>query len=168
MKIMIKSLTAAVLIAIAPSSGVVFAQTTHTPAAPTAQAAPATTKAPLAIKSPDDWIIYDDTVFTPVADSISLHLDAARKAFDAKDTKKAAAELRAVADELKKQGAHAAKADKDFAKAEMKLAQETSRRMDAVANKVSAAAAGIESGKIKTKADLDKAIDKSARSGAGW
>lgn len=159
MKPTLKPLAVAVLIATTPLSNAAFTQATNTPAA-TVQAAP---MAPLiAPKPPDDWIIYDDTVFTPVADSISLHLDAARKAFDAKDTKKAAAELRAVADELKKQGARAAKTDKTFAKSEMKLAQETSRRMNAVANKVSATAAGIESGKIKTKADLDKAIDKSA------
>ncbi|MBI3575509.1 MAG: hypothetical protein HY083_07655 [Gammaproteobacteria bacterium] len=163
MKLSLKPLTAAVLIASAQFSGVAFAQTTKTPAAPTAQAAPAVAKAPIATKSPDDWIIYDDTTFTPVADSISLHLEAARKAFDAKDTKKAAAEMRAVANELKERAALAAKADKARAKSEMKLAQDTFRRMDAVAGKVSAAAAGIENGKIKTKADLDKAIDKAAR-----
>ncbi|MDP2818638.1 MAG: hypothetical protein Q8O29_10275 [Polaromonas sp.] len=160
MKLTLKPLTVAVLIATAQLSGVAFAQATKTP---TAQAAPATAKAPIAIQSPTDWIIYDDTTFTPVADSISLHLDAARKAFDAKDNKKAAAEMRAVADELKEQAARAAKADKARAKSEMQLAHDTSRRMDAVAGKVSAAAAGIESGKIKTKADLDKAIDKAAR-----
>ena len=160
MKLTLKPLTVAVLIATAQLSGVAFAQTAATTAA---QAAPATAKAPVAIKSPDDWIIYDDTTFTPVADSISLHLDAARKAFDAKDTKKAAVEMRAVAGELKEQAAQAAKTDKAHAKSEMKFAHDTVRRMDAVAGKVSAAAAGIESGKIKTKADLDKAIDKAAR-----
>ena len=163
MKLILKPLTVAVLIATAQLSGVAFAQTTKAPAAPAVQAAPAATKAPVAIKSPTYWIIYDDTIFTPVADSISLHLDAVRKAFDAKDNKKAATEMRAVADELKEQAAHAAKADKAGAKSEMRLAHDTSRRMDAVAGKVSAAAAGIENGKIKTKADLDKAIDKAAR-----
>lgn len=157
MKLALKLLTAAVLIASVQFSGVAFAQTTKTPAAP------AVAKTPIAIKPTADWIIYDDTTYTPVADSISLHLEAARKAFDAKDTKKAAAEMRTVADELKEQAARAAKADKVRAKPEMKLAHNTSRRMDAVASKVSAAAAGIENGKIKTKADLDKAIDKAAR-----
>ncbi|MGB3940311.1 MAG: hypothetical protein WBK96_02325 [Candidatus Manganitrophaceae bacterium] len=160
MKPTLKPLTVAVLIATVQLSGIAFSQTTKTLMP---QAAPAVTKAPIAIQSPTDWIIYDDTIFTPVADSISLHLDAARKAFDANDNKKAAAELRAVADELKEQAARAAKADKADAKSEIKLAQETSKRMDALAGKVSTAAAGIESGKIKTKVDLDKAIDKAAR-----
>lgn len=163
MKLTLKPLTVAVLIATAPLSGVAFAQTTKAPAAPTTQAAPATAKAPIAIQSPTDWIVYDDTVFTPVADSISLHLDAARKAFDAKDNKKAAAAMRAVADELKGQAARAANTDKARAKADMRLAHDTSTRMTAVAAKVSAAAADIESGKIKTKADLDRTIGKAAR-----
>ena len=160
MKLTPRHLTVAVLVASAQLSSVAFAQT---PKMPTAQAAPAEAKAPVAIKSPTDWIIYDETTFTPVADSISLHLDAARKAFDAKDNKKAAAEMRAVAAELKAQAAQAAKAEKARTKSEMELAHNTFKRMDAVASKVSAAAAGIKNGKIKTKADLDKAIDKATR-----
>lgn len=163
MKLTLKPLTAAVLIASAQLSGIAFAEATKTPVAPAAQAAPVVAKAPIAIKSPTDWIIYDDTIFTPVADDVSRHLEAAHKAFDAKDTRKASAEMRAVAGELKEQAARAAKVDKARAKSEMKLAQDTSRRMDAVAGKISAAADGIENGKIKTKADLGKAIDKAAR-----
>ena len=160
MKHTLKPLTVAVLITIAQLSGGAYAQSTRTPAA---QAAPATTKAPIAIKSPTDWIVYDDTIFTPVADPISLHLDAARKAFDAKDTKRAAAAMRTVADELKQQAARAANTDKARAKSDMQLAHDTSTRMTAVAGKVSAAAADIESGKIKTKADLDKTIGTAER-----
>lgn len=163
MKLTLTPLTIAVMIATTQLSGVVFAQTTKTPTAPTAQAASAGTKTSIAINPPADWIIYDDKTFTPVADSISLHLDAARKAFDAKDNKKATAEMRAVADELQEQAAHAAKADKTRAQSEMKLAHDTFKRMNAAASKVNAAAAGIESGKIKTKADLDQAIDKATR-----
>jgi len=163
MKLTLKPLTVAVLIATAQFSGVAFAEATKTPVAPAAQAAPAVTKAPIAITSPADWIVYDDTIFTPVADSISIHLDAARKALDAKDNMKAATEMRAVAVELKDQAARAAKVDKTRAKSELKLAQDTSRRMDAVAGKATAAAAGIERGKINTKAELDKVIDKVAR-----
>lgn len=157
------SLATAILIALTPLSGVAFAQTTKTPAAPTAHAAPAAATAPVTIQSPTDWIVYEDMTYTPVADEISRRLDAARKAFDAKDNKKAAAEMRAVADELKKQAARAARADKARAKAEMKLAQDASKRMDLTAKRVNAAAAALESGKIKTQADLDKAIDKAAR-----
>jgi hypothetical protein len=43
------------------------------------------------------------------------------------------------------------------------FAQQSSKRMNATASKVSAAAAAIDSGKIKTQADLDKVIDKAAR-----
>lgn len=163
MTVTFKLLTAAILIALTPLSGVAFGQTTKTPAGPTAQATPAAATAPVAIQSPTDWIRYEDMTYTPVADEISRRLDAARKAFDAKDNKKAAVEMRAVADELKKQAAHAAKGDKAQAKAEMKLAQDTAKRMDLTAKKVTAAAAALESGKIKTQAELDKAIDKAAR-----
>jgi len=51
----------------------------------------------------------DDTTYTPVVDDVSRHLAAARKAFDAKDNKKAATEMRAVADQLKLQTAMADK-----------------------------------------------------------
>ncbi len=45
----------------------------------------------------------------------------------------------------------------------MTLAQDTAKRMDLTVKKVTAAAAALESGNIKTQADLDKAIDKAAR-----
>ncbi|MEP7153888.1 MAG: hypothetical protein ABI856_19460, partial [Nitrospira sp.] len=159
----LKPLTATMLIALTPLSSVTSAQTTKTPVASTAPATPIPATAPVTIQSPTDWISYEDMTFTPVADEISRHLAAARKAFDAKDNQKAAAEMRAVADELKKQAARAAKADKARAQAEMKLAQDTATRMDLTAKKVTAAAAALESGTIKTEADLDKAIDKATR-----
>jgi len=157
-------LTAAMLIALTPFSGVAFAQTTKTPGPPTAPASPpAAAMAPVTIQSPTDWIAYEDMTYTPVADEISRRLAAARKAFDAKDHKKAAEEMRALADELKKQGARAAKADTARAKAEMTLAHDTATRMDLTAKKVTAAAVALENGKITTQADLDKALDKAAR-----
>jgi len=157
-------LTVAMLIALTPFSGVAFAQTTKTPAAPTAPTSPpAAATAPVTIQSPTDWITYEDMTYTPVADEISRRLAAVRKAFDAKDHKKAAEEMRAVADELKKQGARAAKADTARAKAEMTLAHDTATRMDLTAQKVTAAAVALESGKITTQADLDKTLDKAAR-----
>ncbi|MHB1290850.1 MAG: hypothetical protein ACYCY5_01485 [Sulfuricella sp.] len=66
MKLTLKPLTAAILIASAQLSGVAFAEATKTPVAPAVQAAPVVAKAPIAIKYPTDWIIYDDTIFTPV------------------------------------------------------------------------------------------------------
>ncbi|MEP7153606.1 MAG: hypothetical protein ABI856_18040 [Nitrospira sp.] len=96
-----KPLSATMLIALTALSGMAFAQTTKTLAAPTAHATPAPATAPVQTKSPTDWISYDDMTFTPVADKISRHLAASRKAFDAKDNQKAAAEMRAVVDELR-------------------------------------------------------------------
>ncbi len=170
MNFTLKPVALAMLLATAQLAGVTYAQAPKAPAAPVVQPAPAATKAPIPTKAPEDWIIYDDTTYTPVVDDVSRHLDAARKAFDAKDNKKAATELRAVADELKQQAARAGKedralvkADKAMAAADTKFAQDTVKRMNAAALKVSSAAAAIESGKIKTRAELDKAIDKTAR-----
>jgi hypothetical protein len=97
-------------------------------------------------------------------------LDAARKAFDGKDNQKAAQEMRAVADELKRQAARAVKEDAALVKSDEALlavdttyAQDNIKRMNASALTIRSAAAAIDSGKITTKADLDKAIDRAAR-----
>jgi len=133
------------------------------------------TKAPIRTKASEDWIVYDDTTYTPVDDAVSRHLDAARKAFNAKDNKKAATEMRAAAGELKLRAPRAGKehralvkAEKALPKADTKFAQDrqnTIKRMNASALKVSSVAAAIESSKIKTKADLERAIDKAAPRG---
>ena len=170
MNFSLKPIAFAMLVAATQLAGVAYAQTAKAPVAPVAQPAPAATKAPIPIKAPEDWIIYDDNNYTPVVDAVSRHLDAARKAFDAKDNQKAATEMRAVADELKLQAARANKEDRSLVKedkallaADAKFAQDTIKRMNASALKVSSAAAAIENGKIKTKVDLDKVIDKAAR-----
>ena len=166
----LKPIALAMLVATAELAGVTYAQAPKAPAVPAVQSAPAATNAPIPTKVPEDWIIYDDTTYTPVVDNVSRHLDAARKAIDAKDDKKAAAELRAVADDLKQQAARAGKADqalvggdKVLVAEDTKIARDTMKRLNASALKVSSAATAIESGKIKTEADLDKAIDKAAR-----
>lgn len=153
----------AILIALTPLSGVAFAQTAKTPAAPTAPTTPAAATAPVTIQSPTDWIRYENMTYTPVADEVSRRLAAAGKAFYEKDNKKAAAEMRAMAGELKEQATRAAKAANARAKAELKLAQDTATRMNLTAKKVTAAAAALESGKIKTQADWVNALDKAAR-----
>ena len=156
------------LAAATPLAGVAYAQTAKASAVPVVH--PAAPKTTISTKPPEDWIIYDDATYTPVIDDVSRHLDAARKAFDAKDTKKAAQEMRAVADELKRQAAHAGtdgaamvKADKALLAADTTYAQDAITRMNASALTITSAAASIESGQIKTKADLDKAIDQAAR-----
>ena len=170
MNFALKPITLAVLVATTQLAGVAYAQAPKAPVAPVVQPALAATKTPIPIKSPDDWIIYDDTTYTPVVDAVSRHLDAARKAFDANDNQKAATELRAVADELKLRAARAGKedrplleGDKAILASDTKFSQNRIKRMNSSALKVSSAAAAIESGKIKTKADLDKVIDKAAR-----
>ncbi len=174
MKFTLKPIALAMLVATAELAGATYAQAPKAPAVPVVQAAgpsaPTATKAPIPTKVPEDWIIFDDITYTPVVDDVSRHLDAARKAFDAKDDKKAAAELRATADDLKQQAARAGKADQALVVADKvlvaedtKTARDTMKRLNASALKVRSAATGIESGKIKTEADLDKAIDKAAR-----
>ncbi len=170
MNFALKPIAVGVLIAAAGLAGVADAQVPTGIAAPTAERARAEVKAPIATKAPDDWIVYDDVTYTPVVDAVSRHLDAARNAFDAKDNAKAAAELRAVADELKRQAARAGNADRALVKEELALAdadkrvaRETARRMNAAALKITSVAAGVESGKIRTKAELDKAMGKAAR-----
>ena len=166
----LRPIASAMLVATTQLASVTYAQTPKAPAAPVVQSAPLASNAPIPTKAPEDWILYDGTTYTPVVDDVSRHLDAARKAFDAKDDKKAAAEVRAVADELKRQAARAGKegnalvtGDKALLAEDAKVSRDTARRMNATALKISAAAAAIDRGKIRTKADLDKVIDKAAR-----
>jgi hypothetical protein len=174
MNFTLKPIALAILVAATHFTGVAYAQATKASATPfvqpAGQPAHAATKAPIPTKVPEGWIIYTDATYTPVVDNVSRHLDAARTAFNTKDNKRAASELRAVADELKLQAAGAGraeqtrvKADKALVAADTKYAQETMEHLNASALKVSSAAAAIESGKIRTTADLDKAIDKVAR-----
>jgi hypothetical protein len=156
------------LVATTQLIGLAHAQATKAPAAPVVQHAPARSTIPT--KAPEDWIIYDDTTYAPVLDAVSRHLEAARNAFDAKDTRKAALEMRAVADDLKRQAAGAfkedaalVKSDKALLAVDTKYEQDNITRMNAGALTVSSAAAAIESGRITTKAELDQAIDRAAR-----
>jgi hypothetical protein len=160
----LKPLALAVLVASSQLAGAADAPSLKTTAAPIVQPARA------ALKAPEDWIIYDDSTYTPVTDDVSQSLDAARKAFDARDYATAAAQMRAVADELKLQADRAAdeykaleKEDKALLVADRNAARETMERMNAVALKASMAADAIDSGKLKSKADLDKVMDKAAR-----
>ncbi|MQM30165.1 MAG: hypothetical protein CRU78_06330 [Candidatus Accumulibacter phosphatis] len=171
MKMIIKPIALAVWVATAQLANVAYAQAPKgAPAAAVQPASPATPAA-LQLTAPEDWIIYENTTtYTPVLDDLSRHLDAARKAFDAKDNKKAATEMRAAADELKKQAARADKegkelvaADQALLAADQKFTQDAVTRINASATKVSAAASAIESGKITRKADLDQALDTAAR-----
>jgi hypothetical protein len=168
MKFGLTPIALAVLAATTPLAGVAYAQAAKAPAVPVVQTS--TAKATISTKAPEDWIIYDDATYTPVLDDVSRHLDAARRAFDAKDNKKAAREMRAVADELKRQAARAEKEnaalvekEKALVAADTTYGHDTVRRLNASAVSVNSAAASIESGQIKTTADLDKAIDRATR-----
>jgi hypothetical protein len=163
-----KLVTLVTLVATTQLIGSAYAQGTKAPTAPVVQHSPA--RATIPTKAPEDWIIYDDTTYAPVLDDVSRHLQAARRAFDAKDTRKAALEMRAVAEELKRQAAGAfkedaalVKSDKALLAEDTKYEQDNIKRMNAGALTISSAAAAIESGQIKTQADLDKAIDVAAR-----
>ncbi len=166
----LKPIALAVLVAATQLAGVAFAQAAKAATAPVERPAQAATKAPVPGKSPEGWTAYDGTTYAPSADAVGQHLDAAGKALKAKDAAKAAAEMRAVADELNLQLTRAdaqnralVAEDKMLLAGDMKFAQDSAKRMNASAEKATAAAAAIESGKIKSKADLDKAIDRAAR-----
>jgi hypothetical protein len=169
MSFALKPVALAVLVATIQLAGVAYARAPKAPAAAVVQPAIPPASA-VTTKAPDDWIMYDDARYTPVVDAVSQHLAAARMALEAKDNKKAAVELRAVADEMKLQAARAGKADRALVEAAKALdtadatyALDATERMNAGALKVGSAAAVIESGKIKSRADLDKAIDKATR-----
>ncbi|MDD5404896.1 MAG: hypothetical protein PHZ14_10225 [Sulfuricella sp.] len=160
MKTNLKPLIAAILVAGAQLSGTAFAQAAKTPPAINADWAIFVDQYEPVVdthETQSGGIIFADE-YTPVVDAVSSHLETALKAFDAKDNVKAAAGLRAVASELRAQAAHAG-AMADGTPVERTILQ----RLDTAASKVNAAAAGIENGKIKTRADLVKVIDKAAR-----
>jgi hypothetical protein len=133
--------------------------------------APSDTKgASMSAAAPDDWIIYDETTYSPVIDDIDRHLAAARAAFVAQDGKTAAAQLRTVSEELRAQSASAtglehvrANENTSAAAEQEKLAVQTAKRLTASAAKVDAAASAVDAGTISTTAQLDKAIDKADR-----
>ena len=102
MKFALTPIALATLVATTPLASVAHAQAAKAPAAPVVK--PASAKPTITTKAPDDWIVYDDATYTPVVDDVSRHLSAARKAFDSKDTKKAAQEMRAVSDALEATG----------------------------------------------------------------
>jgi len=158
------------LVAFTQFASVACAQAQKTPATTVAQAAPAVPTVPIRTKAPDDWIVYEDATYTPVVDAVSQHLNAARKAFAAKDNKKASTEMRAVATELKLLAARANKEnasligeDEALLAADKKFSKDTEKRMNTSAQKVSSAAEGIEQSKITTMADLDKVINLATR-----
>lgn len=163
-----KAIAVALFFVTSQFAGVAFAQvpeqTPKTTAKLTAYSAQIQTKAP------EDWIVFDDLTYTPVVDTVSRHLNAARKAFDAKDTKKAAVEMRAVAAELKRQAVRInkeskaqIKIEKEGVSADKKYAQEAIKRLNETTVKINAAADAIENGTIQTSAELDKTIDTAAR-----
>jgi hypothetical protein len=135
------------------------------PAAPPDAGKPSESAAP-----PEDWIIYDETTYSPVVDDVDRHLAAARAAFSAQDRTAAAVQLRKVSEELRAQSASAmglervrARDEGSSAAEQDRMATQTVRRMKASAAKVDAAALAVENGKITTIAQLDKAIDKADR-----
>lgn len=165
MKTRITVLSAAMLLALAQVPSISAAQTPK-PAAAVSTPAPApapAAKAPVAIKSPTEWIQYDDTTFTPVLDDVSSHLAAARAALAKKDLPAASKAMQAAASALKAQADQAAKVDSQLAAADMKLARDTHARMVALAKKLDATALQIKAGKVTTTAALDKTINKASR-----
>ena len=152
-------LTAAVLALGLPA----WAQT-GSPATPAAATAPAAKPATApAAKAPADWIVWDDTTYTPVLDEVSQSLADARKAVAAKDNARAAEAMTAAARALEKQAAQAARMEQQRAVADEKLARETRQRMDKLVKQLDATAAQLKAGKLATPAALDKALTQAQR-----
>lgn len=161
MKLRNTVLAAAVVAGFSQLPMAAFAQSAPT-AAPSATAAAA--KAPVAAKSPTEWIQYDDLSYTPVVDDVSAHLATARAALAKKDNAKAAEAMQAAARALEAQGDKVAKLDRQRAAADMKHARETHARMVALTKQLDATAAQVKAGKLPTTAALDKTLGKAARS----
>lgn len=138
------------------------AQTNKPPSAPVA-AAVTPAKAPIAAKSPAEWIQYDDMTVTPVLDDVSSHLAAARAALDKKDNAKAAEAMQAAARALEAQGDRAAKLDRQRAATDLKAAKDVHAKMVALTKQLDATAVQIKSGKVSSTAALDKRIGKAQR-----
>lgn len=132
-------------------------------ATPADASASAPAAAPLALRSPSDWIEYDDLSVTPVVDDLSRQLAAARSALAAKDRTKAAESLRAAARDLAGQADRAAAQDHRRAAAELKAAKAVHARMAALARQLDGAAAGVEAGRVTSTAELDKTLGPAQR-----
>ena len=116
------------------------------------------------VASPDQiWIVNNDETITPVVDAVSRHLAAAYQAFSNHQNKVAATELRDVAAALEKQVAAIKNAKQAHAQAGVTVPMASVKRLDSVIVKVQAAAQGLDKGTIKSRADLDKVLDKAAR-----
>ena len=137
-----------------------MAQATQPAAAPAA-AAPA--KAPIASKSPTEWIQFDDRTVTPVIDDVSSHLAAARAALAKKDTAKAAEAMHAAARALEVQGDRASKLDRQRAATDLKAAKDVHVKMTALTQQLDATAEKIKAGKVSSTTALDKTIGKAQR-----
>ena len=142
-----------------------FAAAAQTNKATSAPAASAVTpaKAPIAAKSPAEWIQYDDMTVTPVLDDVSSHLAAARAALDKKDNAKAAEAMQAAARALEAQGDRAAKLDRQRAATDLKAAKDVHAKMVALTKQLDATAVQIKAGKVSSTAALDKRIGKTQR-----
>ncbi len=163
MKNHIKFLSAAVLLTLSPLPMIAAAQGQQAAAAQASASPAPSAKAPVTAKSPTDWILYEDTTFTPVLDDVSVHLAAARAALDKKDNVRAAEAMQAAARALKAQADRAAQTDRQLAAADMKRARDTHARLVALSRKLDATAAHIKAGKVTTTAALDKTLNKAAR-----
>lgn len=157
------TLVAAAIVAVITQLPLVAAAQTSKQAAAPAATAVAPAKAPIAAKSPTEWIQYDDMTVTPVLDDVSSQLAAARAALDKKDTAKAAEAMQAAARALEAQGDRVSKLDHQRAAADLKAAKEVHAKMVSLTRQLDATAAQIKAGKLSSTAALDKAIGKAQR-----
>lgn len=163
MKLSQSLLALAVAAALLPLSVPTSAQAMHPTASASAPAPGATAKAQSAAKSPTDWILYEDTTYTPVLDDVSQALADTRAALARKDYPAAAKAMTLAATALEAQSDKAAALDRQRTAADLKQARDTHARLLALGKKLHATAAQIAAGKVPSASALDQTITRADR-----
>lgn len=109
---------------------------------------------PLTLNSPTDWVSFQNTYFTPVADPVSRGLLAASVAFDAKDKAKAASELRDVGFLLGRQAA-------EISRTKGAGVSVSDKRLQSAIETITHAADEIAAGRLNSRAEFDRAFNES-------
>lgn len=127
----LKPLTLALVIATAQLSGVAFAQATKTPTAPAAQAAPAATKPPVTMTSPEEP---------------QRHFGSAIEAYAKKDYNAAASEIRKATGYIRLEAGRAS--------------GEAKQALDSSVAELDKLAVSVEKGAVKAEKSMDKSFAK--------
>lgn len=111
-------------------------------ASPVETVSPTAAKTEIASKTPEDWLVVEDTTFIPVIDELSRTMRTARQAFLNKDNKTAAADVRAGATFLSKESSI--------------VSEEGGERIQEAVKGLEKLAGDLDSGKVTSVRRLDK------------